>query len=118
MAISYWAQLIEETLISPRVLVFIQIILYKTLSDQATFYGLFTCVLCGFSVSILLLELDLWDPKSSPHSPLSQKILQKLQVRECAGKGNNSENPTQHCISFERCWKGKKLGESKILLLY
>ncbi|XP_022345409.2 protein unc-13 homolog D-like isoform X2 [Crassostrea virginica] len=33
-----------------------------------------------FSVSILLLELDLWDPKSSPHSPLSQKILQKLQV--------------------------------------
>lgn len=32
-----------------------------------------------FSVSILLLELDLWDPKSSPHSPLSQKILLKLQ---------------------------------------
>ncbi|XP_061162989.1 protein unc-13 homolog D-like isoform X2 [Saccostrea echinata] len=32
-----------------------------------------------FGVCILLLELDLWDSKSSPHSPLTQKILRKLQ---------------------------------------
>lgn len=49
--------------------------------DLSAQIGFFTkCALSLYSVSILLLELDLWDPKSSPHSPLSQKILLKLQV--------------------------------------
>lgn len=49
------------------------------LSSQIGFFHQ-VCALSLYSVSILLLELDLWDPKSSPHSPLSQKILLKLQV--------------------------------------